>query len=715
MAKTPKAKDSGSYIVLNGRTLDLTKSATDFSVLAPRQRVIGTIGLESAEPLASRITRAHAADPRARDEAMTAVRKASVAHHIYEVADTGEEIVIDDHIILELCQENPALLQEIVDEYKLEHTTTMGGAHVLRVTDATGRNPLKVANDLAAREGVASCAPQLLLPMVRQDAALFREQWYLTGNLLGSPEVASGADVRAPEAWSMTTGNPDIVVAVIDDGFDLGHPSFAATRLHPDGIDFEDNDPRPLPVDDDYHGTPVASIAVGGHGTAAMKGIAPNCTFLPVRIGFGPGSRPIDLLEVFRYVSQRADVVNCSFGFPPSSFDRMSPAFRRALTQLTETGGRRGKGLVIVFAAANDDAPTLLPANQNINGVLFTSGGGISAIPAGQPVFSGYPMTPGVVVVAAMSSLKRKSGYSSWGQHITVAAPSNNLHYIPAFVPPGSDPRRDRFVAHYRGLGQIASVNRPGQGAPFSPIARFDNPATPNLQENVYTREFGGTSGAAPVVAGIAALILSVNPNLTAAEVKQILMETADRDLDPALDLADDPNVQGLSGAFVGERSLFFGSGKVNAFHAVRRAQALNPAPSDDPPAATRFFGEQRPALAIPDRNPQGVSSSLTCTLVGRLGDIKVAIDITHTYRGDLRVALISPEGFIAELHKVDRSENAQNLIATFAPANQPDLANWVRGGVAVNGRWTLSVSDELFRDVGTLNAWSLELRVATV
>ena len=716
MASTPKSKDPGSFIVLGGRKLSLTKNDTDFSVLAPAPQVLATSGVESAEPLSAQITRARAADPASRDQAMDAAREGAVAHHIYEVEGTGEEIVIDDHIILELRHESPALLQQIIDEYNLVYTTAMGGAHVLRLTAATGRNPLKLANELAARDDVASCTPQLLVPMMRQDApALFREQWYLTTDLIGHPDVAVGADVQAPEAWTITTGNPDIVVAVIDDGFDLGHPSFAATRMHPDAIDFQGDDTEPVPGAQDYHGTPVASICVGGHQTASMKGIAPDCTFLPVRIGFGAGARQIDILDVFRYVSQRADVVNCSFGFPPSSFDRMSAAFRRALTQLTETGGRRGKGLVIVFAAANDDAPTLLPANQNVNGVKYTSGAGISEIPAGQPVFSGYPLTPGIVVVAAMSSLKRKAGYSSWGPHVTVAAPSNNMHYITAFVAPGSDPRRDQFIANYRGLGQVAGVNRPGRGQPFSPIARFDNPATPNLQENFYTREFGGTSGAAPVVTGVAALILSANPNLTAAEVRQILMATADRDLDPSLDLANDPNVQGLSGAFAGESSLFFGAGKVNAFHAVRRAQALNPAPIGGPTPApvTSFRGEERPALAIPDRKPQGVTSALTCPLQGRLADISVSVDITHTYRGDLRVALVSPEGLVAELHKVDRSEGADNLIATYTPANQPDLADWVQGGIAVNGRWILSVSDRLFRDVGTFNAWSLELQVA--
>jgi hypothetical protein len=69
--------------------------------------------------------------------------------------------------------------------------------------------------------------------------------------------------------------------------------------------------------------------------------------------------------------------------------------------------------------------------------------------------------------------------------------------------------------------------------------------------------------------------MLSVNPDLTAAQVEQILRGTADQNLDPVLDLAADPNLQGISGAFVNGRSPLFGSGKVNALRAVERARAL--------------------------------------------------------------------------------------------------------------------------------------------
>ena len=257
----------------------------------------------------------------------------------------------------------------------------------------------------------------------------------------------------------------------------------------------------------------------------------------------------------------------------------------------------------------------------------------------------------------------------------------------------------------------VSRAELPSSSRPFQPIARFDNPATPDLRENLYTREFGGTSGAAPIVAGVAGLMLSANPHLGAAEVRQILMSTADQDLDPTLDLADDPNVQGLSGAFAAGRSLFFGAGKVNAARAVARARALNP---DQPAEVVRTFrGEQRPELAIADRRPAGVVSEIECPIAGRLSGISVAVDITHRYRGDLRIVLSSAEGFVAELKQVDARDSARDVKQTYTPASTPDLARMVQSGIEAGGRWRLNVGDHLFRDVGQLRSWSLDLRLA--
>ena len=156
-----------------------------------------------------------------------------------------------------------------------------------------------------------------------------------------------------------------------------------------------------------------------------MRGIAPDCTFLPVQIPFGSNESFVSgssMLDVFEFVSDRADVVNCSFGFPPSSFQRFPRAFRDAMSELTRTGGRRGRGLVIVFSAGNDDAPTFLTANDNINGVRFlgprdpfTGQFTVRRVPPNRRVLTAYPMIPGIVVVGAMSSTTRKSGLLELG------------------------------------------------------------------------------------------------------------------------------------------------------------------------------------------------------------------------------------------------------------------------------------------------------------
>lgn len=586
MPRNSKRSDFGSYIVLNGQRLELEHHPTDFSVLAPSSRVedIGVMDEVDVQPLAKDMTRIHVKSTASRDEVINTVRQRSVAHHIYRVTNTDEEIVIDNRILLTLRHEDPQELETIIQEYHLVPEGKMGNAHILQITEATGRNPLKTANEIAQREMVASCSPQVLLPIQTFQTSfidtyrLFRHQWYLSSDLLSNFDLVPTAGIHAPEAWQTTFGSPDIVIAVIDDGFDLEHPAFRNKRIHPAKRDFavQSQDEDPSSQGQDFHGTCVASIATGSLEGDGMVGVAPGCTFLPIRIGFGPLAPPIDILQVFRYTSRFADVVNCSFGTPPSSIDRFPSDFRQEITTLTRFGGRRGKGLVMVFAAGNDDAPTRLRAADNQNGVHYVdlNAGRTRTIPPGRDVFSGYPLTSGIIVVSAMSSLKRKSGYSNWGPHLTVCAPSNNLHYITRFIRRGVDDAiRNQFLANYRGLGQVAAVNRTGRGNPFEPLP--DDPNTLDFSEQFFTITFGGTSGAAPIVTGIVALMISVNPSLTADQVAQILRSTADQDLDPTLDLVNDPNVQGLSGSFVMGRSLFFGSGKVNAQRAVQRAQAL--------------------------------------------------------------------------------------------------------------------------------------------
>ncbi|WP_299624061.1 S8 family serine peptidase [Pelagibius sp.] len=711
MAKKTRGQksDFGNFIVLNGQKIPIQEHETDFSVHASKRHLEqDPRDYQDVASLSESMARARGKDTRDRDSLMDSVRKESVAHHVYLIEGTNEELIIDDTVILTLRNEGSGDLEKIMDDFALEYVRAMANAHVLRVTTATGQNPIKTANQVAERPEVESCVPDIMQQVrYHQLPILFPQQWYLTADLLNHPSVRANASSEVPEAWSITTGSPDIVLSVIDDGCDMGHPAFAGTRVHPDARSFVAGDLSEAPEFGDFHGTPVASIAIGSHNNQAMRGIAPGCTFLPIQIPFGRGESFVSntsMLEVFEFVSARADVVNCSFGFPPSTFQRFPSAFRLAMTQLTQTGGRRGNGLVIVFSAGNDDSPTFLAANENINGVRFlgrrnsfTGQFDIDEIPRNRDVFTAYPMIPGLVIVAAMSSTTRKSGYSNWGPHITVAAPSSNGHEL--------NGRVTTFTAPQRGLGQIAASNRPGQGSGSNPLT--DDPST-GIDERLYTASFGGTSGAAPVVAGICGLMLSANPTLSATQVRQILEATADTDLDTGLDLPDDPNVQGISGAFVNGRSPFYGAGKANAARAVTRAQSL-PGGIAGTGGGTRH-GTANPGIAIPDRDPQGIVSHIELTGDGPVRAILVDVDITHTYRGDLRVNLVSPDGFVAELHRMQGSFR-DDLKRAYSAATNGDLANFVTSGVDGKGRWTLHVSDNLQRDTGTLNSWSIDLR----
>jgi extracellular elastinolytic metalloproteinase len=116
---------------------------------------------------------------------------------------------------------------------------------------------------------------------------------------------------------------------------------------------------------------------------------------------------------------------------------------------------------------------------------------------------------------------------------------------------------------------------------------------------------------------------------------------------------------------------------------------------------------ESAPGLAIPDNVAAGVSSSITVGQPGTTKGLKVAVDITHTFIGDLRVELVAPSGQQAVLH--DKSGgSADNLIRSYDSVSSPGLAALI--GQPSQGTWTLRVRDLDAQDVGKLNRWSLDL-----
>lgn len=105
-------------------------------------------------------------------------------------------------------------------------------------------------------------------------------------------------------------------------------------------------------------------------------------------------------------------------------------------------------------------------------------------------------------------------------------------------------------------------------------------------------------------------------------------------------------------------------------------------------------------ALAIPD-NGSAVESSITVS--GRTGNapstLQVGVDITHTYRGDLVIDLVAPDGTAYRLKAASSSDSADNVSTTYSVNASSETAN---------GTWKLRVQDTAAQDTGTLNSWKL-------
>ena len=117
------------------------------------------------------------------------------------------------------------------------------------------------------------------------------------------------------------------------------------------------------------------------------------------------------------------------------------------------------------------------------------------------------------------------------------------------------------------------------------------------------------------------------------------------------------------------------------------------------------------PNRAIPDNNAGGIFDIININEALTISSIKVGVDITHSYRGDLRVTLTTPWGVTIELHPKGRGGSTDDLKLTFDETMVPALAT-LRGR-NTQGAWRLNVHDLAPADVGRLNRWSLEISSA--
>ncbi|MDX1913099.1 MAG: S8 family serine peptidase [Saprospiraceae bacterium] len=467
------------------------------------------LGLESALPTARR------------DQARAALKQEAeirFAGRVLQDAESGEVMLYTENFFVKFKDATPeAECLAIIEKYHLSIKSKLvfaTNAYFVCAKEGTGLEVFNIAEKILQEKSIEYCHPELIQER-RFKSPPHPNQWHLGKTKIAGKIIDNHINIH--NAWKTTRGK-GITIAVIDDGVDINHPEFSGRIVHPYDATEGNEDPRPK-ADDDSHGTSCAGLACAAGLKDGASGTAPEANLMPIRLRSGLGS----MAEANAFVwaaDHGADVISCSWG--PADGDWWTPDdplhFRvTALPDSTRlamdyalTKGREGRGCVILFAAGN--------GNESVDN-------------------DGYCSYKAVISVAACNDTGKRSVYSDFGKAIWVSFPSGDFGHEDFKHP-----------------------------APISSGLRTtDRLAKPGYAEGDYTDSFGGTSGACPGMAGVVALMLAANPEMTPKKVKQIIRNSCQR-IDPKGGKYD---ARG--------HSIYYGYGRIDATKAVANARRAKP------------------------------------------------------------------------------------------------------------------------------------------
>jgi subtilisin family serine protease/subtilisin-like proprotein convertase family protein len=384
-------------------------------------------------------------------------------------------------IVLEL--EEAANLESLLPGRPLDVTReVVPRVWLLEAPDAW--TAVQQADALGQLPGVRTCHPVVRRPAAlrgiyarRPNDRYYSEQWYLEHR--DTNGALAGADLNVRAAWPSTRGE-GVVVAVADTGVELTHPELAAraTGMPHWNFNNQTSDATPLGSAGETaaHGTGVAGLILAeADNGIGMAGVAPEAKLAAWNI-FDTQGMPVSddqLMDMYQLQPGIVGVQNHSWGKGETTLAGPTLLEQIGISNAV-THGRGGKGVIMLRAAGNLRA---FAGNANEDG---------------------YVSDPRVIAVAAVRSDGRATRFSEPGACVLVAAPAEDL----------------------AGNGLFSTDLLGTRGVNFFTF----NPPDESLWDYRYRGlGFTGTSASAPLVSGIVALALSVNPGLTVRDVQHIL------------------------------------------------------------------------------------------------------------------------------------------------------------------------------------------------
>lgn len=396
---------------------------------------------------------------------------------------------------------------------------------------------------------------------------LFNQQWHLFNGTFTDSRNASAAnlnfDLFAPESWNYSTGSKDITIAIIDTGIDNNHPDLVnnlwVNQKEKDGIPGTDDDnngyvddvhgwafhdetrfynnwvpqpkgfgqpngqPRKAQADiGRAHGTHVAGI-IGAEGNNGIGGSGINWTtsLMALNAATDDNTFPdVNLIDSMNYaIDNGAKIINMSLGSvakaTPEDFkkegayndylDQTKSQFRKVFNKAIR------RDVLIVMAAGNSGQLSAETQGWKGIGNLDQSAHGIHSLAKEKHLKN-------IILVGSVDPDRRLSNYSSYGKRVDIAASGGNK-VKPVFE---TDPITGQVISTETADYGIISTMLTSNASELEQSISIATEKGNYISEN-------GTSMAAPMVSGAAALVWGENKALGADEVKNILIKSAEK------------------------------------------------------------------------------------------------------------------------------------------------------------------------------------------